>query len=520
MANYLLLRNNKQSGPLSQEQLLQLGLKPYDLVWVEGKSAAWRYSSELPELKDYAPVVEEQPYDRFYKKQTEEPKKQEPAFARVANVYEKQKEVRETKEVKEENYEQYIPVMAVSAIKQAEEPKKQKPVVSDINSTYRIPKEQEHVVTQTANVYDKQKEVNPVKEAKEIEEEMYGQYMPKKAVSVIMPKQAASVKKSTGSGGEEPVFIRTTAPAQKSATAVAKKIEEAIIDNSLEAETKYSQPLDEIKEMYVQQLQQRKHKTAQKKFILQSLKKAAIFIAIIGSGVLIGFVIKPKHSSKNNAANPVLQNNSSKTVDATKPETVQADIKAESAPVTETKQQPVNYKNEVAANKPEANQVIIPENKRSIPEKKNVNEEKDESSVNQQAESTVINTAGGERNKNSRIDKAENETNGKNTVAREDVSKLVSVKSNDYKIGAFGGVHNLELTVTNDSKFVLENVMVELQYLKLSEQPVKIEHVRFQSIAPNGSLTMRIPDTNRGAKLFYKIIKIEPKDLNSGTAGL
>src|SRR5205809_5189678 len=102
MPSYLLLRNNKQSGPLSQEQLLQLGLKPYDLVWIEGKSAAWRYPSEISELKDYAPVIEEQPYDRFYKKQTEEQK--EPAYERetvavsINDVYGKQKEI------KEENY--------------------------------------------------------------------------------------------------------------------------------------------------------------------------------------------------------------------------------------------------------------------------------------------------------------------------------------------------------------------------------------------------------------------------------
>lgn len=68
MKKYLLLRDNKQSGPYSVEELVAKGIKPYDLVWLEGKSAAWRYPSELEELKPFAPVVEEQPYDRFYKK--------------------------------------------------------------------------------------------------------------------------------------------------------------------------------------------------------------------------------------------------------------------------------------------------------------------------------------------------------------------------------------------------------------------------------------------------------------------
>lgn len=52
---YLLLRSNKQAGPYSLEELLQLNLKPFDLVWVEGRSAAWQYPSEIPSLKPYVP---------------------------------------------------------------------------------------------------------------------------------------------------------------------------------------------------------------------------------------------------------------------------------------------------------------------------------------------------------------------------------------------------------------------------------------------------------------------------------
>jgi hypothetical protein len=49
---YLLLRNNKETGPYTVTDLLQLSLTPNDLVWVEGKSAGWRYPFELEELKE------------------------------------------------------------------------------------------------------------------------------------------------------------------------------------------------------------------------------------------------------------------------------------------------------------------------------------------------------------------------------------------------------------------------------------------------------------------------------------
>jgi hypothetical protein len=50
---YRILRDNKEKGPLSLEELLQLSLKPFDLIWVEGRSAGWRYPSEIETLKPY-----------------------------------------------------------------------------------------------------------------------------------------------------------------------------------------------------------------------------------------------------------------------------------------------------------------------------------------------------------------------------------------------------------------------------------------------------------------------------------
>ena len=47
---YLLLRNNRQSGPFTLDELCQQQPRPTDMVWIEGLSTAWCYLSEL-ELK-------------------------------------------------------------------------------------------------------------------------------------------------------------------------------------------------------------------------------------------------------------------------------------------------------------------------------------------------------------------------------------------------------------------------------------------------------------------------------------
>jgi hypothetical protein len=56
---YLLLRNNKQSGPHSLEELLKLELKPADLIWVDGRSTGWSYPYEIAALKPYVPAPPE-----------------------------------------------------------------------------------------------------------------------------------------------------------------------------------------------------------------------------------------------------------------------------------------------------------------------------------------------------------------------------------------------------------------------------------------------------------------------------
>lgn len=57
---YRLLRNNQEQGPFTADEIIQKGLKPYDLIWMDGRSAAWRYPGELAEFKNYAPLPGEE----------------------------------------------------------------------------------------------------------------------------------------------------------------------------------------------------------------------------------------------------------------------------------------------------------------------------------------------------------------------------------------------------------------------------------------------------------------------------
>lgn len=79
---YLLLRNNQQTGPFTIGELLQQQLKPSDMIWVEGKSAAWTYLTEL-ELAPHMHHEEESKQEVQLKNEDEIERKAEELRQRV-----------------------------------------------------------------------------------------------------------------------------------------------------------------------------------------------------------------------------------------------------------------------------------------------------------------------------------------------------------------------------------------------------------------------------------------------------
>ncbi len=53
MKQYLLLRDNQQSGPYSFEGLVSLNLLETDLVWIENESSAWSFTNEIEALQPF-----------------------------------------------------------------------------------------------------------------------------------------------------------------------------------------------------------------------------------------------------------------------------------------------------------------------------------------------------------------------------------------------------------------------------------------------------------------------------------
>ena len=411
MTTYILMRNNKQSVPLTLAELLQIGFKPYDLIWIEGKSAMWRYPSEIAELKDFAEAVEEQPYDRFCSKKKTDEKSTAPQ-----------------------------------------------------NSSF------------------------------------------KKQVFVSLPDKSNNE------------FITTSTQAHKTATPA-----EIFHEPAPAAEIKFSQPLDDIKEFYVNNLKEKKRKTAHQLIILQSIKRIASYMGLIAIGILSGYFFFFSKSNKN----PSIADNKLIPIESVIPALNQPKENIESHEIS----------NELNSVNEDSKQSFLPDEELTKTEKNIIKEKQaaNQSSTNLQikgkehpqiniinteqvAPGVEINNKTGERNKTIRNENDETIQSPINPV--NELSKLVIVKSNDYQRGAFGGIRNLELTLTNQSKYFLDKVVVELQYVKPSEQPLRSENITFRSIPPDGVLTIAVPPSNRGIKVAFKISKIESKELTNEMAGL
>jgi len=98
-------------------------------------------------------------------------------------------------------------------------------------------------------------------------------------------------------------------------------------------------------------------------------------------------------------------------------------------------------------------------------------------------------------------------------LARNSLRSLVTASVNDYHKGAFGGLSGIEFTVNNRSSYTIDEVTVEVQYLLQSAKVYKTETLNFQNIAPSSSGMLEAPKSSRGVKIEYKIVSIRSKEL-------
>jgi hypothetical protein len=92
-----------------------------------------------------------------------------------------------------------------------------------------------------------------------------------------------------------------------------------------------------------------------------------------------------------------------------------------------------------------------------------------------------------------------------------DIRKLVRVNDSGYKVGLLGGIRDLELNVYNGSEETVEEVVVEVQFLRANGEVTDVRQFTAEQISPFRSRVITIPPSDRGVKVNYKIINVSLK---------
>lgn len=85
----------------------------------------------------------------------------------------------------------------------------------------------------------------------------------------------------------------------------------------------------------------------------------------------------------------------------------------------------------------------------------------------------------------------------------------LQLSANDYKVGLFGGVSNLEITVSNPSGQSVAKAVVEVEFLKPNGNVVRTQTVSAENIAAGGSKIIPVPSNGRGVKVRYRVVSVE-----------
>ena len=97
---------------------------------------------------------------------------------------------------------------------------------------------------------------------------------------------------------------------------------------------------------------------------------------------------------------------------------------------------------------------------------------------------------------------------------------MVSVSASKYHVGTFGGISEVQLTVSNKSTYPLDLVTVEVQYIQANKKIFKTENVYFRNIRAGEAMMLEAPESQRGIKVQYKISIINSKEASISYSGV
>jgi hypothetical protein len=92
---------------------------------------------------------------------------------------------------------------------------------------------------------------------------------------------------------------------------------------------------------------------------------------------------------------------------------------------------------------------------------------------------------------------------------RDNIRSYVQAGNSSYTTYGLGGIVGLNIVISNQSDYMLDNVRVMIRYIKANGETWKEEPLDFALVPPRQKMTLRAPDSDRGTSIDYKIVEIK-----------
>jgi hypothetical protein len=384
MSSYLLLRNNKESGPFTIEEIQGMSLKSYDLIWVVGKSAAWRYPGEIQDFKSFAPPVPEQ----------------------FSDFYARRPDVRK----------------------------------SDVNNLN---------LSESAFIQTSESSVSRNKES---------------SVQKITPGR----------------LIYVNLPADKKP--VIRNQDRVVFEPEIPAANN-QEPVYDFSDVY------KKHPSRIPLFSSRILWVSTLFL-LFGTGILTGFFISDRRNFFSSVEKPTQ-----------KEKIVTTAVPPGTGKISETDKFSNKSGNEQAlstALADSAKMASLLNSKRA-----NVQKKKSNRIINVRKDSALIIPS-------ITLPASITDSMKKSNILEKEMlfqlieahpENYISLQAGRFNTGMFGGISSFPITLTNNSKIVLDLVSVSIDYIQNNEKIFKTEILSFNTLEPGESVTLKAPKSPRGVKI-------------------
>ena len=102
----------------------------------------------------------------------------------------------------------------------------------------------------------------------------------------------------------------------------------------------------------------------------------------------------------------------------------------------------------------------------------------------------------------------------KNRNFRNNFEKYIRVSTNQYTYNELGGISNLDIIVSNDTDYMLDEVNVNVDYIKDNGEIFKSEIVTLNNIPAHQNKSASAPESNRGTSVEVRMDGITSKKMH------